>query len=102
MRVDAMEKFALPDYLRGALTTKSTWARCFVIQVGTKMTPGWRGYFRMELYMPPGAPEPVHILAGTGVVNVEFVILDQPTEQPYADDDKYQDQKQDQNAIFVR
>lgn len=97
VRVDAIERFRMPNDVMGLLFTKSTWARVHVEQAGSVIEPGWRGVLRLELNMHFGS-EPISIRAGTGVVQVVFHRLEEPTEEPYSG--KYQDQLPDQNAIF--
>ncbi len=98
-KVDAIEKFHMPDDVMGFLYSKSTWARLHIEHAGTAIEPGWRGILRLELNMHGGA-EPVIIKAGTGIVQVVFFRLESPTENPY--DGKYQDQKPGTDAIFSK
>jgi len=95
--VDAIERFSMPKDVIGFLYSKSTWARMHIEQAGTVIEPGWRGVLRLELNMHYGT-EPVSIEAGTGMVQVVFHRLEEPTEQPY--DGRYQDQGPQQNAVF--
>lgn len=97
VRVDAIERFNMPNDVMGLLFTKSTWARLHIEQAGSVVEPGWRGVLRLEINMHFGT-EPIEIKAGTGMVQVVFHRLEAPTEMPYAG--KYQDQPRDQNAIF--
>lgn len=84
----SLEYLAVPHDLRATLADKSTWARRGIAVQNTRIEPGWRGYITLELsnhgmsnmYIPAGAP----------IGQLEFAILDQPTELPYAG--KYQNQ----------
>jgi dCTP deaminase len=96
--VDAMESFNMPLDLIGRLYTKSTWAREHIRVANTIIEPGWRGILRLELSQHFG--EPIIIEAGTGVAQVVFDRLEEPTEQGY--EGKYQDQGMAQDAIFER
>lgn len=97
VRVDAVERFNMPNDVMGFLYSKSTWARLHIEQAGTVIEPGWRGVLRLEINMHFGT-EPIEIKAGTGLVQVVFHRLEEATEIPYAG--KYQDQLSDQNAVF--
>jgi deoxycytidine triphosphate deaminase len=46
-------------------------------------------------------PWPVHLRAGTPIAQILFECLDEPTEQPYPEDAKYQDQKQGAQAAIL-
>src|SRR5271157_2324920 len=103
--VDTMEVFAMPLDICARPACKSTWARFpyRISQIGTPIEAGWRGILRLELQMhlcaePPGGV--LHLAAGTGVVQILFERLEEPTEQPYPESGKYQDQKPNQNAIL--
>jgi dCTP deaminase len=103
--VDTVERLNLPNDICGRPEIKSTWSRrpLWISQIGTNADAGWRGIFRCEILMHPAAhpPQiPFVIKSGTGLVHMIFERLEEPTEQPYAG--KYQDQQQDQNAIFER
>jgi dCTP deaminase len=95
--VDAIERFRMPNDVIGFLYSKSTWARLHIEQAGTVIEPGWRGVLRLELNMHSGGA-PITIEGGTGVAQVVFHRLEEPTDQPY--EGKYQDQEPEQNAIF--
>jgi dCTP deaminase len=60
------------------------------------MEPGWRGVLRIELFNERWWP--LWIIAGSPIAQIEFNLLDEPTEIPY--NGKYQDQKPEQEAIF--
>jgi dCTP deaminase len=97
VRVDAVERLNMPLDVMGFLLSKSTWARLHVESSGTIVEPGWRGVLRLEINMHSGLA-PVHIKAGTGLVQIVFHRLEEATEQPY--EGKYQDQGPSQDAIF--
>lgn len=96
--VDAVERFMMPADVIGFMFSKSTWARVHVETAGTVIEPGWRGVLRLEINMHAGR-EPISIPAGTGIAQVIFMRLEEPTEQPY--EGRYQDQGPWQDAIFV-
>jgi dCTP deaminase len=98
-RVDAVERFNMPNNVMGFLFSKSTWARLHIESSGTIVEPGWRGVLRLEINMHFGDRQ-VHIKAGTGLVQVVFHRLEEATEQPYPEDGKYQDQRAGQDALF--
>lgn len=84
------EYLALPPDLAARVLDKSTNARCFVFVQNTIIEPGWRGYLTVELTRI--LPWPVRLRAGTPIAQIVFETLDEPTEQPYGADGKYQDQ----------
>jgi dCTP deaminase len=85
-----LEKFTMPNDLLGLVHDKSTWARRGLSVFNTVIEPGWRGYLTLELVNH--GQNTIHLLAGQGIAQVVFHLLDQPTELPYPDDGKYQDQ----------
>jgi dCTP deaminase len=95
--VDAVEHFDMPNDVIGFLYSKSTWARLHIEQAGTVIEPGWRGILRLEINMHSG-DKPIAIKAGTGLVQVVFHRLEDPTELPY--EGKYQDQPPNKDASF--
>jgi dCTP deaminase len=97
VRVDAVEHFNMPNDVIGFLYSKSTWARLHIEQAGTVIEPGWRGVLRLEINMHYG-DKPIEIKAGTGLVQVVFHRLEEPTELPY--EGKYQDQPPNRDASF--
>jgi dCTP deaminase len=87
----ALEKFTMPRDLLGIVHDKSTWARRGLSVFNTVIEPGWRGYLTLEL-VNKGA-NTIHLQAGQGIAQVVFHLLDAPTEEPYPEDAKYQDQE---------
>lgn len=85
-----VEWFSFPADLRGTLADKSTWARRGIAVQNTRFEPGWRGYPTIEI--SNHGQVPVEIPAGAPIAQMEFALLDQPTDQLYAG--KYQDQPQ--------
>lgn len=83
-----MEKFNIPTYLVPNVLDKSTWARRGLQAFNTTLEPGWRGYLTLELVNH--SDEPIFILAGMPIVQIQFIMMTEPTELPYAG--KYQDQ----------
>lgn len=86
----AMEYFAMPTNLLGVVHDKSTWARRKVTVQNTVLEPGWRGYLTLELANHSYGFR--RIMAGTAIAQVIFHFLDHPTDAPYGEDAKYQDQ----------
>lgn len=87
----ALEHIRMPNDLRGKLENKSTLARRFIdASRTTNIEPGWSGFLTLEL--THDRPWPVFLRKGTPIAQVVFETLDEPTEQPYGKDDKYQDQ----------
>jgi len=99
IRADTIERLNMPDDVLGILTSKSTWARLHVEHATTVVEPGWRGVLRLEINMH-GGEKPLAIYKGTGIVQVIFFRLEEPTLQPY--EGKFQDQKPGQDAIFEK
>lgn len=85
-----VEWFSFPADIRGALADKSTWARRGIVVQNTRFEPGWYGFPTIEIsnhgleavFIPPRSP----------IAQMEFALLDAPTDQPYTG--KYQDQPQ--------
>jgi dCTP deaminase len=90
MLAATLERFTMPSDLLGIVHDKSTWARRGLSMFNTVIEPGWRGYLTLELVNH--GQNTIHLLAGQGIAQVVFHLLDQPTELPYPDDGKYQDQ----------
>lgn len=95
---DTVEEFNIPTDLKPNIQDKSTWARRGIAVQNTTMEPGWRGILRLEITN--------HawwfriIWKGAPIAQIEFNLLDYPTDMPYPEDAKYQDQGKDQGAIF--
>jgi dCTP deaminase len=84
-----MEEFQMPDDLLGVVHDKSSWARRGLACQNTVIEPGWRGWLTLELNNH--STEPLRLRQGTGICQVIFHVLDEPTLHPYFG--KYQDQK---------
>lgn len=85
-----IEKFAIPTWLCGTVLDKSSHARVFVSAFNTHLDPGWRGHLTVELV---NFDDEFHEwAAGDPLCQIRFDLLDFPTELPYPDDAKYQDQ----------
>lgn len=84
-----LERFAMPRDLCATVLDKSTWARKGLHVFNTHIDPGWQGWLTLE--MVNYGPDPLFFAAGTPIAQIEFKLLDQPTEQPYAG--KYQNQE---------
>ncbi len=86
-----LELFNMPLDLIGVVHDKSTWARMGLVVQNTLIDPGWRGHLTLELTLHHDEM-PLVIEAGAPIAQVVFHMLDEPTNQPYPDDGKYQDQ----------
>ena len=95
--VDSVEWFDIPTDVKPNVQDKSTWARLGVRVGNTTMEPGWRGYLRIELTNHRWWFR--RIRRGMPIAQVEFNLLDHPTNQPYKG--LYQDQPKGQDAIFA-
>jgi dCTP deaminase len=90
MLAATLEQFAMPRDLLGIVHDKSTWARRGLSLFNTVIEPGWRGWLTLELVNH--GQNTIHLFAGQGIAQVVFHILDMPTDLPYPEDGKYQDQ----------
>ena len=86
-----MERFHMPDDVVGIVHDKSTWARRGLAVQNTVIEPGWRGFLTLELTLH--GTESLRLSRGTPIAQIVFHRLDTPTEQPYPDGAKYQDQE---------
>lgn len=84
------ERFSMHQDIVGRVCDKSTWARRGLSVFNTVVEPGWRGYLTLELVNKGN--EIIQLKAGQGIAQVLFELLDAPTEQPYPECGKYQDQ----------
>jgi dCTP deaminase len=85
----SVERFNLPNNIRGLTLNKSTWRRrSLEVGAATILEAGWQGYLTLELTLL--RPLTLFIPAGTPIAQVEFAWLDMPTDRPYVG--KYQDQ----------
>ena len=97
--VSTIEYFHIRTDLKLRVCNKSTFLRVGMINFG-EGEPGWDGYLTLELMLCH--KEPIDIASDTPVACVEFMRLEEPTEQPYGSRDKYQHQKPEPiSAIFV-
>jgi dCTP deaminase len=86
----SVEKFHIPTNIVGRTANKSTWIRKGLLVPYTILEPGWTGYLTLEfknlsheaIFVPHGAP----------ILQVTFEELDEPTEQGYGPNGKYQNQ----------
>jgi dCTP deaminase len=88
--VTTVEELALPNNVQGILLDKSSWARQGLSCFNTKFEPGWRGYPTVELINL--GRRGLVIETGAPLCQMEFVWLDEATEQTY--EGKYQNQPQ--------
>lgn len=96
------EHIALPPFIRGKIENKSTMARHKIdASATTNAEPGWHGYLTVEIYNRSWLPR--FLRAGTPIIQIVFSFLDEPTEQPYPEDGKYQGQpRRTVGPIFTR
>ena len=84
-----VERFHMPDNIRGVIHDKSTWVRKGLTVQNTVVEPGWSGYLTLELIYHGG--DHLIIMTGDPIAQIAFEYLDQPTDQPYTG--KYQHQE---------
>lgn len=89
MLASTVERFRMPSDIVGIVHDKSTWARRGVAVQNTVIEPGWEGWLTLEL--TNHGPEPLLLKRGTGIAQILFHRLDEPTVRPY--EGKYQDQE---------
>jgi dCTP deaminase len=85
-----IEYFVMPNDLTGLLHDKSSWARVGLSLFNTVAEPGWEGTLTLELVNHGRSA--IHIEPGSPIGQMIFCRLDQPTENPYPADGKYQRQ----------
>lgn len=92
----AIEEFQMPSTLVGVVHDKSTWARKGLSVFNTVIESGWNGWLTLELVYH--GSQKLHIPAGSGIAQVLFSQLSEPT----AYEGKYQNQPDEPvNAIFT-
>lgn len=84
----SVEHFNMPIDLCAHIRDKSTLIRNGLYVGNTVIEPGWRGHLTLELFYTGRGT--LYLTAGQPIAQVQFAMLDQPTNQPYAG--KYQDQ----------
>lgn len=83
----SIERFQVPNWLRGRVENKSTWARHGVdASMTTNVEPGWNGYLTIELRYAKAWP--LHIPAGAGIATMIFEEVQHPAQYT----GRYQDQ----------
>lgn len=85
-----LERVRIPVDLVAHVRDKSSWARQGLTVANTVLEPGWYGYITLELTFNR-LHDCLDIPAGTPIAQVQWTLLDAPTDQPYAG--KYQDQE---------
>jgi dCTP deaminase len=85
----AIEEFQMPNFLVGRVHDKSSWARQGVSVFNTIIEPGWKGFLTLEIVFHGN--KPVHIPAGSGIAQVIFETIINPTE--YAGKYQFQDNR---------
>jgi dCTP deaminase len=86
-----VERFAMHADLVGTVKDKSSWARLGLAVQNTLLDPGWCGYLTVELSNHSNAE--IRIARNEPIAQIMFELLDQPTEQPYPAEGKYQNQE---------
>ena len=85
------EHINMPRHASGLCIGKSTWARCGILALTTPIEAGWAGYVTIELVNHN--KRPVLLRPGDGIVQLQFVISNDPCAVSYADrNGKYQNQ----------
>lgn len=87
----SLEKFDMPNNVLAVVHDKSTWARRGIFVQNTVIEPGWRGWLTLEISNLSGTD--LRIVGGSPIAQIVFHMLDQPTDQPYPETGKYQDQQ---------
>lgn len=95
-----IEKFHMPNKVSADVADKSTYARLFVSHFNTFIDPGFIGDLTLEIINLGN--ETIEIKAGDPICQIIFTWLDEETEKPYGDGDKYQHQKGATPAIMER
>jgi dCTP deaminase len=85
-----VERFVLPLDVVMVVRDKSSWARQGIFVQNTVAEPGWRGWLTLEI--SNDSSRPIVLPPGCPIAQVMFERLDEPTEQPYPETGKYQDQ----------
>lgn len=88
IKASSIERFDIPTDVRGVVCDKSTWARRGLSLFNTYFDPGFRGFATIEM-VNLSAYE-LEIKSGMAIGQMEFQLLDEPTELPY--NGKFQDQ----------
>ena len=74
----SIEEFRMPNNLMGRILNKSSWARRGVdASLTTNIEPGWNGFLTIELTF--NGEQDVHIPAGSGILQVIFEEILEPT-----------------------
>lgn len=87
-----MERVRIPIDLVAHVRDKSSWARQGLTVANTVLEPGWYGYVTLELTLGR-LHDHLDLPAGTPIAQIQFSKLDAPTEQPYSENGKYQNQE---------
>lgn len=86
-----LEHFVMPIDLIGTIADKSTWVRRGVCVQNSRIEPGWRGFLTLELTNHTLLP--IRVRKGMPIAQIVLHLMDEPTEQPYGEHGKYQDQR---------
>ena len=89
--VTVMEYIGLDSMTQAVVLDKSTLARQGISCFNTKFEPGWFGYPTIEVVNHSMFTK--HLESGQPLCQMEFQLLDRPTEMPY--EGKYQNQPQE-------
>lgn len=87
----SVEYFKIPRRVMGTCYSKSTYARCGIVNCLTPLEPEWRGTLTLEI--SNDTPCPALVYANEGIAQIRFEESDEDCKVSYADrKGKYQDQ----------
>lgn len=89
--VGTIEDFSIPIDVCADVKDKSTYARLGVSGFNTYLDAGWSGNLTLELVNH--STRSVHVPRGAPILQVVFSRLEEPTEFPYPQNAKYQNQR---------
>lgn len=98
-QIATIERLNLPDYLLANIMDKSSWIRQGLFLGNTAVEPNWRGHLTIEVFN--ASDKPITLYRGMGICQIVFHKLDTPTEHPYPEDGKYQNQKRGPVAAIL-
>jgi dCTP deaminase len=87
----ALERFTMTPSIMARVCDKSSLARRGLSVMNTVIEPGWRGFLTLELVNH--GHKVIRLEQGQAIAQVIFEWLDAPTELPYPETAKYQDQE---------
>lgn len=84
----ATERLSIPNMIQAKVGDKSSWARLGLQAFNTTIDPGFDGFLTLELVNHSNSV--LRAARGTPIVMLEFHLLSDPTEHPYAGRYQYQ------------